>query len=44
MTEFGVANLRGCSVAERVERLIAIAHPDFRDELLADARAYGIVA
>lgn len=44
VTEFGVANLRGCSVAERVERLIAIAHPDFRDELLADARAYGIVA
>ncbi|NLC05296.1 MAG: 4-hydroxybutyrate--acetyl-CoA CoA transferase, partial [Erysipelothrix sp.] len=44
VTEFGVANLRGCNVAERVERLIAIAHPDFRDELLADARAYGIVA
>lgn len=44
VTEYGVANLRGCSVVERVERLIEIAHPDFRDELLADAKAYGIIS
>lgn len=33
VTEFGVAALRGTSVRERVKRLIAIAHPDFREEL-----------
>ncbi|GGM42058.1 4-hydroxybutyrate CoA-transferase [Paraliobacillus quinghaiensis] len=33
VTEYGIAALKGTSVRERVERLIAIAHPDFRDEL-----------
>ena len=32
VTEYGVAELRGSSIAERTRRLIAIAHPDFRDE------------
>ncbi|WEK50223.1 MAG: acetyl-CoA hydrolase/transferase C-terminal domain-containing protein [Candidatus Kaistia colombiensis] len=35
VTEHGVAELRGASVAERAERLIAIAAPQFRDELAA---------
>jgi acyl-CoA hydrolase len=39
VTEYGVAALRGTSVRERVKRLIAIAHPDFRDELTAEADA-----
>ncbi|MDK2866029.1 MAG: hypothetical protein PWP51_303 [Clostridiales bacterium] len=39
VTEYGVAALRGTSVRERVKRLIAIAHPDFRDELTRDAEA-----
>ena len=43
VTEYGVANVRGCSVKERVERLIAIAHPDFREQLLNEAKGYGIV-
>ena len=30
VTEYGVADLRGLSVRERAERLIAIAHPDHR--------------
>jgi 4-hydroxybutyrate CoA-transferase len=30
VTEYGIANLRGKSVKERAEQLIAIAHPDFR--------------
>jgi acyl-CoA hydrolase len=38
VTEFGIASLRGRSVKERAERLIAIAHPDFRDELKAHVR------
>lgn len=33
VTEYGIADLRGRSVSERAESLIAIAHPDFRDEL-----------
>ena len=33
VTEWGVAELRGASVRERTRRLIAIAHPDHRDEL-----------
>jgi acetyl-CoA hydrolase len=38
ITEYGVADLRGCSFSERARRLAAIAHPDFRDELLAPER------
>jgi acyl-CoA hydrolase len=33
VTEYGVAHLRGCSVRERARRLIAIAHPDYRELL-----------
>jgi acyl-CoA hydrolase len=38
VTEFGTAALFGKSLRERAEALIAIAHPDFRDELRAAAR------
>jgi acyl-CoA hydrolase len=37
VTEWGVAELRGASVRERTRRLIAIAHPDNREELTASA-------
>jgi len=40
VTEYGVAELFGQSFRERAKRLIAIAHPDFRDELTAYARKY----
>lgn len=33
VTEFGYADLYGKTLTERAEALIAIAHPDFRDEL-----------
>jgi len=33
VTEYGVAHLRGCSIRERTERMIAIAAPEFRDRL-----------
>jgi len=33
VTEHGAAHLRGCSLAERARRLIAIAHPDWRESL-----------
>jgi acyl-CoA hydrolase len=38
VTEYGVAELYGQGISERATRLIAIAHPDFRDELVAQAR------
>ncbi len=38
VTEFGIAELRGTSVRERVKRLINIAHPDFRDPLKQEAQ------
>lgn len=33
VTEYGSAQLRGQSLAERARRLVTIAHPDFREEL-----------
>jgi acyl-CoA hydrolase len=33
VTEYGAAELKGQSLAERARRLTAIAHPDFREEL-----------
>lgn len=35
VTEYGVADLRHASLASRREQLIAVAHPDFRDQLKA---------
>jgi acyl-CoA hydrolase len=40
VTEYGVAELFGQSLRERAKRLIAIAHPDFRDELTSYAKQY----
>jgi acyl-CoA hydrolase len=37
VTEWGVAELFGLSLRERARALIAIAHPDFRDELRHEA-------
>lgn len=33
VTEYGAARLRGQTLAERARRLVAVAHPDFREEL-----------
>jgi len=38
VTEYGVARLMGKTMRERAEALIAIAHPDFRQELRDHAR------
>jgi 4-hydroxybutyrate CoA-transferase len=38
VTEYGVANLIGKSLRERARELTAVAHPDFRGELAAEAR------
>lgn len=41
VTEYGVAELRYADIPERCKRLIAIAHPDFRDELTYEAKKLG---
>lgn len=38
VTEYGKVNLKGMSSWQRAEALISIAHPDFRDELVAEAK------
>lgn len=37
VTEYGVAELRNTSIRQRTQRLIAVAHPDFRAELTKQA-------
>ena len=36
VTEYGIARLKGKNLKDRARELIKIAHPDFRDELIAD--------
>jgi itaconate CoA-transferase len=44
VTEFGWADMKGQSLAERARALIAIAHPDFREGLERAARERRIMA
>ena len=44
VTEYGVAWLRGTNIRERVELLIGIAHPNFRDGLRRQALDAGIIS
>jgi len=43
VTEYGVVKLKGTSIKERVELLISIAHPKFRDELTKKAKEIGYI-
>jgi acyl-CoA hydrolase len=43
VTEYGMVNLKGKSVAERAKALIAIAHPDFRETLGREAYDNGLI-
>ena len=43
VTEYGLAKLRGKTLSQRVKALIAIAHPDFRDELAFCAKQRGMI-
>ncbi|HNX45970.1 MAG TPA: acetyl-CoA hydrolase/transferase C-terminal domain-containing protein [Anaerolineaceae bacterium] len=43
VTEYGTAELRGLSVKKRMEALINIAHPDFRESIREEAHRLGIV-
>ena len=37
VTEYGKVNLKGLSTWQKAEAIISVAHPDFRDQLIADA-------
>jgi itaconate CoA-transferase len=43
VTEFGAVNLKGLSSTERALRLIELAHPEFRDGLMASAKELHLV-
>jgi acyl-CoA hydrolase len=43
VTEYGLANLKGKSVADRAKAIISIAHPDYRDGLERGARENGLI-
>lgn len=43
VTEYGVAELRGKSIAQRTSAIIHIAHPKFREELTYEARRMGFL-
>lgn len=38
VTEFGAENLAGLTTWQRADALISVAHPDFRDALIAEAK------
>ena len=42
VTEYGMVNMKGLSTWQRAEQIINIAHPDFRDQLIADAEKMNI--
>ena len=43
VTEYGMVNLKGKSVAERAKALISLAHPDFREHLERQAYEYHLI-
>lgn len=43
VTEYGMVNLKGRSIAERARALISIAHPDFREGLERDAYEHRMI-
>jgi 4-hydroxybutyrate CoA-transferase len=43
VTEYGVAHMKGWHMRQRVKNMIAIAHPDFRDQLTFEARKMHLI-
>jgi acyl-CoA hydrolase/RimJ/RimL family protein N-acetyltransferase len=43
VTEYGVFNLLGKSLQERVMGMISVAHPNFREELFSAAKKLGLI-
>ena len=42
-TEYGIVNLKGMSSSERAKQTIALAHPNFRDELTESAKKLALI-
>lgn len=42
VTEFGKVNLKGQTTWQRAEKLISLAHPDFREDLIKEAQKLNI--
>lgn len=42
VTEHGIVNLKGLATWQKAEKIISVAHPDFRDELIKEAEAMKI--
>lgn len=43
-TEYGVVSLRGTNIQERVNKIISIAHPKFREQLKKEAISLGLIS
>ena len=43
VTEYGIVNLKGKSVAQRARAMISIAHPAFREDLERQAYAQRLI-
>ena len=43
VTEYGIVNLKGKSVAQRARAMISIAHPDFREPLERQACEHKLI-
>jgi acyl-CoA hydrolase len=43
VTEYGMVNLKGKSIAQRAKAMISIAHPDFREGLERQAREHRLI-
>jgi len=41
-TEYGIVNIKGQNTWAKAEKLISIAHPDFREELIKEAEKLGV--
>lgn len=41
-TEYGMVNLKGTTAWQRAEKIISVAHPEFRDQLIESAEKMGI--
>ena len=44
VTEYGIVNLRGTSIQERAYLIASVAHPKFRESLIAEAKELGIIS
>ncbi len=42
VTEYGIINLKGLNVWERADKIISLAHPDLREDLIKEAEKMGI--